>query len=1059
MDDVISQRLRRYLHEVKNLDNESAKTHRFVGLVAELFPGSGAATKIAEGTEKRVRIDLGDRTKTGRMDAYYGNAVVEFENSLRATEATALDQLREYTAGVWKTASGASRPLLCVASDGVTWKVFRPTVASTTKGKLQPSSIELTEMRVLVVSDETLSDFWIWLTSFLFRDAAHTEPSPDRFRTDFGSGSPAYVEAMAALRGAWEAASLHPESRLAFDTWKQYLAVTYGSPDRDVTSEPLFLRHTYLASVARLLVWASLSRGKMSGSLREKAAEVLSGDYFRGARIENVVEDDFFQWVRGPEPEPILAPVWERIIDQLLTYDLRILGQDVLKGVYQELVDPEERHELGEYYTPDWLCERIADETLPEAGFVSVLDPSCGSGSFLRAAISHMLAANPNGGPATRLRSVLDNVVGIDIHPLAVTIARATYLLAIRELIPSTRRPIQVPVYLADSLFLPAEVKQLTLGASPSYEIRFGGDRAVQVPEELVRAPELFDPAIAAGAEIAVSHAEEGCEGVETLRAYLERAVPSISEKPNADEMVAALWSFAAELADLIRRKQNSIWAFVVRNAYRPAMLREKFDLILGNPPWLSYRFISAPEYQEEVKRRAVDEYKIAPKSQKLITQMELATVFLAHSLAVYAKKGGRLAFVMPRSVLNADQHQSLRDRTYTAPVSVTRYWDLAGVSPVFNVPACVLFAERSSVQPSTGYVLDVEDWSGRLPARDVSWEVARDRVSADRKKARVIFLGNRTAISTRSGRSTPNDPSPYAASFHQGATIVPRNVYFVDAPHVVADSDPDALYRVKTEPEQAKEAKKPYKGIELSGDVEARFVFSTALSKHVLPFVVVGMPTVVLPVLPDSGGFDVLTSSDLKAAGYRHIGRWMKKAEDLWRERRGDKADKQTLYEGLDYHGKLSRQRLSDRYLVLYNHSGSNVCAAFLDRESAPLPFVVDVKLYWAACSSRAEGHYLAATLNSETVNQEIKPFQSFGLAGERDIHKKVLDLPIPAFDRKNELHQEISRLGAQAAREAEPFARSNKLPSTLGRRRAAVRDAIAPILESIDEAVQKLF
>jgi len=90
----------------------------------------------------------------------------------------------------------------------------------------------------------------------------------------------------------------------------------------------------------------------------------------------------------------------------------------------------------------------------------------------------------------------------------------------------------------------------------------------------------------------------------------------------NADAMVASLWQFTEELARLIKRRENSIWAFIVKNTYRPAMLRERFDYIVGNPPWLSYRYIADPEYQKEVKKRAVDEYGIAPDTQKLMTQM-----------------------------------------------------------------------------------------------------------------------------------------------------------------------------------------------------------------------------------------------------------------------------------------------------------------------------------------------------------------------------------------------------------------------------------------------------
>jgi len=112
-------------------------------------------------------------------------------------------------------------------------------------------------------------------------------------------------------------------------------------------------------------------------------------------------------------------------------------------------------------------------------------------------------------------------------------------------------------------------------------------------------------------------------------------------------------------------------------------MLKDQFDVIIGNPPWLSYRYIADPDYQDEVKRRAVDKYRIAPKSRKLITQMELATVFLAHSMATFARANAHLGFVMPRAVLSADQHQKLSLRKYStdSKLQLTGYWDLWDVN------------------------------------------------------------------------------------------------------------------------------------------------------------------------------------------------------------------------------------------------------------------------------------------------------------------------------------------------------------------------------------------
>ncbi len=1052
--------LREYKTDVAGLTNETAKTHRFIALIERLFPGSPATAELASGVEKLVRIDV-NGARHGRIDAYYGNAVIEFEVSLKAKEAEARRQLRQYCAGLWQDPRQRGRPLLGIAADGLTWKIFHPRlVASAAPGA--PESVELGEpIRTLAVTESTFGDFYHWLTRLLFREG-RIQPSAQHFRADFGASSPVFADAMHTLRKAWSVSGESPEQRLALDTWRRYLTVTYGQLSGISPHEltDLFLRHTYLAGVAKLLCWAALARGKTSNSLREKAAEVLSGRFFRSQQIENLVEDDFFQWVLRPDAEALLAPVWERAIADLLAYDLTQLDQDILKAVYQELVDPQERHDLGEYYTPDWLCERIVAELLPAEGFAGVLDPSCGSGGFLRAAIAHMLAANPKGGKAARLRAVLDNVTGIDIHPLAVTIARATYVLAVRDLVTETGRPIQIPVYLADSLFLPAEVLQLCLDEVPHYELLLGG-RRVSVPERFVEDAALFDHGVAAAAKVAVDHAGAHTETRESLRSYLTRAVPRLRERRDAEDIFDSLWRLAELLAELIEQRQDSIWAFIVKNSYRPAMLRGRFDFIVGNPPWLSYRYIADPEYQSEIKKRAVEDYAIAPSSQKLFTQMELATVFLMHALTTFGRAGAKLGFVMPRSVLSADQHDRLRTRKYKPPVWLTECWDLAEVSPLFNVPSCVLFAQknerRSELQ--TAADLPTVEWSGRLARREVPWALAQRDLRARKTTSRVVFLGSRTALSPLPGRDRPNRPSPYAKRFYQGATIVPRNFYFVAVDGLSGPADPDRVYWARTEPEQAREAKPPYQGVKMSGLVEDCFLFSTATSKHVLPFACSDPATVVLPAfVDDEGNVTIRNVQELRLEGYRELASWMAEAEEIWRRKRKKKAESHTVYEWLDYQGKLTRQNLEDRHLVLYNAAGTHLAAARLDRKEQVRSFVVDHKLYWTACASAAEADYLAAFLNAGEVNARIKPFQSRGLLGERDIHKKVLELPIPLYDPRDAAHRSLAEIGGRARSEAQAFPRRAALPRSLGRRRSKVREALADILVEIDALARKI-
>ena len=1075
IDPATREILRRYLREVRSLGNEAARRQRFSALVAELFPGTGAVTEFARGVEKLIRIRKAHGEKRGYADEYYGNAIIEFEKSLKATLNEAEEQLREYTSGSWPKEEENASSLLAIASDGVNWRIYRPKLLAPNQQKPYPKDIGLDLLRDFKLAENTLGDFWLWLTSLLFRPQ-QIEPTTERFQLDFGFWSPLYRQGMVALEKAWGTLAEEPEAKLAFETWQKYLTVTYGrlaesaTPRKELESgveiselEDLFLRHTYLSSIARLLVWAALSQGKTRESLRDVAKDVLTGRYFQSKRLANLVDDDFFHWVRHAQAEKTLASTWERILSHLLEYDLSRLNQDVLKGIYQQLIDPKDRHDLGEYYTPDWLCERIVAELLPKQCYKAVLDPGCGSGSFLRAAIAHFIRHNGGGSNADRLRAILANVKGIDIHPVAVTISRATYVLALGPLLKAARKPIQIPVYLADSLFLPSEVEEDLIDKLTGIEISFGqrkNEQRVVVPPTLIHSPELFDEAITACTAVAEDHAKSERESKKTLSRHLAQTLPGLSALLEYELILDALWEFTVGLAGLIRNRENSIWSFIIRNSYRPAMFRQQFDIIIGNPPWLSYRYIADPEYQEEIKRRAVEQYRIAPKSQKLFTQMELATVFLAHSMAVFARRRAKLGFVMPRGILSADQHQKLIQRMYSAPFRITGYWDLWDVVPLFNVPACVLFARQDTSHGSPADALPAQTWSGKLPHRNVLWSVAKGKLRRKEGTGRVIYLGQRCALSIQPGAISPTKPSRYQKIFRNGATIYPRNFYFIEISDLNGNVNPERLYWAQTNGTYANVAQKEYKSVRLSGLIEGRFIFSTAVAKHVLPFTVLHPDPVVLPLSIADNVVAVCTPSKLREDGYRHVAQWMENVESTWSDRRKDKADRLTALQWLDYQGKLTVQSTQYHHLVIYNAAGTNISAAYFDRSKQHVPFFVDHKLYWAAFADKGEANYVAAILNSEVVNARIKPFQSTGLLGERDIHKKVLDLPIPIYDSAINNHTILAELGKRAGIEAASFVNSPhfRATSSLARQRAFVRDKLQPTFAEINRVVRKI-
>jgi type I restriction-modification system DNA methylase subunit len=152
----------------------------------------------------------------------------------------------------------------------------------------------------------------------------------------------------------------------------------------------------------------------------------MSGAWFSEAQIGGVVEADFFDWI-------VEVPGGDRFVKSLARRLTRFAWEnaepDVMKELYESIISPETRHRLGEYYAPSWLAEKIVAECVIDPLTQCVLDASCGSGTFLFHAVRRYLAAAEAAGPSSSdaIPGVVTNVVGIDVHPVAVALTRVTY--------------------------------------------------------------------------------------------------------------------------------------------------------------------------------------------------------------------------------------------------------------------------------------------------------------------------------------------------------------------------------------------------------------------------------------------------------------------------------------------------------------------------------------------------------------------------------------------------------------------------------------------------------
>ncbi len=310
-------------------------------------------------------------------------------------------------------------------------------------------------------------------------------PDPATVRIELGADSPAYRVAeigAAELVGAPEDRSRRP--RLKRRLWAQLLKFVYG---RDVESDALWLQHTYLVIVAKCIAFAVL------GLNEDDPATLLSGEALVGAGINGAVESDFFDWIVADADG---AKLVRRIMAHVRRFRLAEVESDVMKTLYKSLIDRAERHGLGEYYTPDWLAAKMVKHAIDRPLEQKVLDPACGSGNvpLPRGAALPREAREGDLDPSVVATEVAEHVAGIDIHPVAVIIARVTYLLALAPALQIGEEPSTVPVYLGDSLQLSVSQhfneKQLTIivpavGGLPQTQLDF--------PELLCRDPDIFD--------------------------------------------------------------------------------------------------------------------------------------------------------------------------------------------------------------------------------------------------------------------------------------------------------------------------------------------------------------------------------------------------------------------------------------------------------------------------------------------------------------------------------------------------------------------------------------
>ncbi|GAB2517368.1 N-6 DNA Methylase (plasmid) [Corynebacterium atrinae] len=978
----------------------------------------------------RLEEQIGDGTRR-RIDVATGATVIEVKRQLTNEQADAdfISQLHGYVRTRMSQDGSRYNGIL---TDGRSWWLYEVDPAAATFARR--STFELT-------TADKGDDLVEWLQAVL-ATRHNVRPTQTTIETMLGADSPAYRQDVAYLESLYNQVADEPMVGLKRQLWARLLRSALGTNFDNQTR--LFIDHTLLVIEASAIGHAVM--GLSLEDLITHPEQLLSGEEFRQAGIYNVIEPGFFDWVllAGDEGRRFLT----RIVHRIAVFDWASIDHDVLKILYESIINPESRKSMGEYYTPDWLAEGIVDKALTDPLTQSALDPACGSGTFVFQAIRRIARAAEEAGwsSAQTVEHIQNHVFGLDIHPVSVMLARVTYLLALGELLQD-RGDIWVPVHLGDSMqwFQPGDhdenvVRINTDGADLAVEEEdalFSIGRTLAFPLDSMEDTDTFDQLVTAMTDRAKEHTDST-----QARPQAGPILRKFGIGKNNPDYVTLEETFNL-LCDLNAEGRDSIWGFYVRNQVRPLWLSmegRRVDVLIGNPPWVAYRFMT-PDMQGKYK--AFAEKHGIWEGREVATHQDLVALFIVRSVEKYLVKGGSFNFVTPLAVLSRKAYDGFRTGEWGRYLrgEVTELWDLEKIRPaIFPVPSAVIFGRKHIFDPRAYQKMPP---SGFPKVKKVM-EGLRDKDGWEKTWANLTVSEDKNiVISSESGvRSVYND------TVSQGANLTPRMMFFV----VEGDASASKLGKrsgtVPVVSQRGKLDKAPWKELpDLTGVLPSKFIFDVHLGSTTAPFRLLDPWRAVLPVAGDK----LMTESEIDAGNDR-LRAWWNEAAELWEENR-TKQSKLSLLENLNYQQKMIRQLGATKHRVVYSASGVTVAAARLEDPR----IIVEHALYWMPAGGLGEARYLTAILNAPATTELISVYQSRGLFGARHFDKNVWRLPIPKYDPHNDLHVSLVTLAEQAEEIA-----SQVDVSTFGFQ--TVRKLIRTELETaglqakLDEAVREL-
>ncbi|WP_273729127.1 Eco57I restriction-modification methylase domain-containing protein [Brucella gallinifaecis] len=809
-------------------------------------------------------------------------------------------------------------------------------------------------------------------------------------------------------------------------------------PPRDMVAAALFAIHTYNAFVMKMLAAEIVAQYGLTAYrdfcehlLGQDDAQLLyllnteveQGRFFDAARITGFVEEAVFSWYAdnslSVEDRAACCSAIRPLLTQLALYRMDDLSaarsHDVLKSFYQALVPEALRKALGEFYTPDWLADITCDRAeVADWGSVRVLDPTCGSGSFLLEVIrrKRKLALDNGLSESETLTKILGEVWGFDLNPLAVQASRVNFLIAIADLVATAGMEVELPVLLADAVYSPARSPK---AGQDFVEYGIGSAQAnlnIVLPAALAFDRVRLDHAFALMAEHVHDEKEYDVVEAELIKAGLMSAEEGKSWH-------SALSSTYGQVLDLHRKAWNGIWFRIVRNFFWSAVAGQ-FDVVVGNPPWV--RWSNLPELYRQRIKPTCEQYTIFSETPYHGgNELDISGMITYTVADKWLKPEGKLVFVITQTHFQSPSSQGFRSFRINEdfnliPECIDDLKKLKPFAKVANKTAIMRLRKVDRTQVPT-YPVPYRVWnkidgsSASIP-ESMHKDAVLKRVNQQTWEAHPVNGGNSPWAILPPGRFADMEALQGQSDWISGRKGVTADLNGVYMVRIVGENAKTGLVQVETRPEAGRTDIGPARQFWIEPDL----LFPLLKGASDFSACEIHVREKLYIMVPNTGinGADYRTAETV-VNGLKQTKKYLAHFKPLLENRSTYKLRQK----GAPYYAVYNSGAYTFApYKVVWAELSTTFEAAVFEEETVPLmgqrPYVPDHKVYFADFTSKDMAHFVCGILNSKMVREYVESHTI-----QIQVSNIFKHLSIPQYDPTNAEHVELVKL-SQAAHAA---------------------------------------